>query len=168
MEQRLREIKEKFKECSSPCANQDIEALRNYMKIVGVVHPEIPKELVSMWNLSSEWHLIHDHYDVFGFNVFGPKKLVDLTACVFGDNEIRQEWEQELGPDSCAHIDWLCFASYSEYDYIFVNLNKDSTLFGATKHMVNNCNQENIATQAPFINFIDYMETRAENYREDD
>lgn len=164
VEQRLRETQHLFQECTSPVTNEDIATLLNYLKSIGVSDPSIPEEFEAMWKLSSDWHLIRDHYNVFGFNVFGPKKLPGLTNDVFGDDSIRQEWEDELGPLSCAHKDWLCFASFSEFDYIFVNLNKGSQLFGATKHMVNNCTKENIRTQPPFSNFINYMEDFIEKW----
>lgn len=39
----------------------------------------------------------------------------------------------------CGNKDWICISSYSEYDYIFVNVNKSSKFFGGTRHVINNC-----------------------------
>ena len=45
--------------------------------------------------MAAEWHsLKHGHYNVFGFNFYPPKKSLNST-CIFGDEELRIEWQNE-------------------------------------------------------------------------
>lgn len=162
---KIENINKLFKECKSPCLNKDIEKLIEDLKEYGIDNPDIPDELKILWKVSSEWHLIKNHCDVFGFNIYSPKDVIQITYNIFGDESIREEWN-EVGTDIfrhkclCGNKDWVCISGYSEYDYIFVNLNKDSLLFGATRHIVNNCGEDNELTDSPFEKFIDYIQNK--------
>ncbi|CAM0138160.1 hypothetical protein VKS41_001395 [Umbelopsis sp. WA50703] len=150
-----------------PATQRDFETFVEEIKVYGVSNPAIPNELESLWKIASEWHLIADHYNVFGFNIYGPKAVVQFTKDVFGDEEVREEWGSDHGEDSCGGADWLCLAGYSEFDYIFMNFNSQSKLFGATRHMVNNCDEDREFTNAPLANFVEHMITNIENYKEE-
>lgn len=176
----IRYISKIFKECKSPCLNEDIENLINDLKKYGINNAEIPEELKILWKISSEWHLIKDHCDVFGFNIYSPEQIIEIESsnCIFGDENIRKEWNKEgydiFGHEClCGDKDWVCIVAYSEYDYIFVNLNKDSSHFGFTRHMVNNTGEDDHLTDAPFENFINYikdyiLDYYLEHIKEDD
>jgi len=65
---------------------------------------------------------------------------------------------------SCATPDWLYFAYFSEYDYLFVNINSKSPQFGAVRHIVNNCCADDEFTDAPFSNFVELVNEYAKAY----
>lgn len=160
----IRNINKLFEKCKYPCKYEDIDMLLEYLRKYGVDNPGIPKELEIMWRISSEWHLIENHYDVFGFNIHSPEQIIKIESsnCIFGDENIRKEWNKEgydiFGHEClCGDRDWVCIVAYSEYDYIFVNLNKNSSYFGFTRHMVNNSGEDNHLTDAPFEKFINYI-----------
>ncbi|GAB5593433.1 hypothetical protein Unana1_08333 [Umbelopsis nana] len=146
-----------------PATQQDFETFVEEIKLYGVCNPAIPDELELLWNIVSEWHIIADQYDVFGFNIHGPKKVLQTTKNVFGDEDIRKEWVSDHGKDPCG-ADWLCLAGYTEYDYLFMNFNRQSELFGTTRHMVNNCNEEKELTKPPLANFVEYIKTHIESF----
>lgn len=160
---KIENIKEIFIECKPPCLDKDIEKLIEDLKKHGINNPDIPEELKILWNISSEWHLIEDHYNVFGFNIFSPKEIMKITNDIFGDENVRKEWLEDLGNTSCGNKDWICISSYSEYDYIFVNVNKNSNFFGGTRHVINNCTIDKKLTKPPFVNYIDYVKDFIEN-----
>jgi hypothetical protein len=164
----LKSLASQFKANEQPATDQDFEAFVEEIKQYGVSNPAIPEQLEALWKIASEWHLIDDNYDVFGFNIYGPKKIVQTTKNVFGDEDIRKEWVSDHGNDSCGGADWLCLAGYTEYDYIFMNFNKQSDLFAATRHMVNNCNEDEELTKPPFANFVGYIKTYIENFKEEE
>mmetsp|Transcript_673 Transcript_673/g.620 ORF Transcript_673/g.620 Transcript_673/m.620 type:complete len:98 (-) Transcript_673:25-318(-) len=69
---------------------------------------------------------------------------------------------------SCASDDWTCIGESSEFDFFFVNLRKSSPNFGMVKHIVNNCDEETVFTEAPFDRFLDLVEAfTAEQATED-
>ncbi|KAG2176380.1 hypothetical protein INT43_005614 [Umbelopsis isabellina] len=150
-----------------PATQVDFNTFLEELKQYGVHNPAIPNELESLWKIASEWHLIADHYNVFGFNIYGPKTVLQTTKNVFGEEEIRQDWASDHGEDSCGGADWLCLAGYTEFDYIFMNFNSQSKLFGATRHMVNNCNDDREFTNAPFVEFVKHIKANIEKYKED-
>lgn len=158
VEKTLKNINKYFKECKSPCVDKDIEILIENLKKYGINDPNIPKELKIIWKIASEWHLIEDHYNVFGFNIYNPNDIIRITNDIFGDDNCRKEWLENIGKYSCGNKDWICIIGYSEYDYIFVNLNKNSPFFGSTRHIVNNCTIDEHLTDPSFTNFIDYMQ----------
>lgn len=158
----------RFKIVGPPASNEDLDTFIKNCKSLGMTHPAIPEELESLWRIGSEWHLVEEHYNVFGFNIYNPKEIIQITGKIFGGEEIKQEWASEIQGISCADKDWLCVCGYSEYDYIFMNFDKESSLFGATRHMVNNCNTDEELTAPPASNFIAYVERYLENWNEDE
>ena len=127
---KIENIKENFIECKPPCLDKDIEKLIEDLKEYGINNPDIPEELKILWNISSELHLIESHYNVFGFNIFSPKEILKITNDIFGDENV-------IGNISCGNKDWICISSYSEYDYIFVNVNKSSKIFYKILYIIN-------------------------------
>ncbi|KAK9752641.1 hypothetical protein K7432_018017 [Basidiobolus ranarum] len=162
----MNSLASQFKANDQPATDQDFTAFVSEMSGYGVSNPAIPDHLKTLWKIASEWHLIEDNYNVFGFNIYGPKNIVQVTKNVFGDEDIRKEWATDNGNESCGGTDWLCLAGYDEYNYIFMNFNKQSDLFGSTRHMVNNCNEDNDLTKPPFSNFIEYVKGHIENFKE--
>ena len=160
---KIENIKDKFIECKFPCTDKDKNKLIIDLKEYKIDNPDIPEELKILWNISSEWHLIEDHHNVFGFNIFSPKEIIKITNDIFGDENVRKEWLEDLGNNSCGNKSWICISSYSEYDYIFVNVNKKSKYFGGTRHMINNCTIDNELTKPPFVNYINYVKEFIEN-----
>ena len=167
VDHQIQELAKQFKANSAPAQEHDLQKLLEDMKANNVSNPAIPKDLEKLWKVASEWHLIEDHIEVFGFNIYSPTKLIGTTLQIFGDKEIKTEWAQEQGDNSCAGSDWLCLAGYSEFDYVFVNLNEKSPFFGSTRHMVNNTGEEHEASKAPFSNFITYANDKCEQYFKD-
>ena len=55
-------------------------------------------------------------------------------------------------------MDWALVCITSEYDFYFVNVRADSAQFGSTRHIVNNCYEEQKFTEPPFDNFLDVVE----------
>jgi hypothetical protein len=97
-------------------------------------------------SLGAEWHLLPtEHYNVFGFNLLDWASAERLTADIFGDAEERLAWaarELEKGKVSCAQEGWKAFASFSEFDYLFVCADEESPSFGMVRHIVNNLPEE--------------------------
>ncbi|KAI8973750.1 hypothetical protein BDF20DRAFT_671134 [Mycotypha africana] len=165
------QLKDKFAEVYPPATDDELQSLivnleaSNEGLAIG-----IPDDLSSLWRISSEWHLIKDHYNVFGFNIYSPQQVIPVTNDIFGGSEdVRQEWVMMSGQEqeSCGSAGWMCIASYSEYDYIFMNFNKRSRMFGTTRHMVNNTNEDNALTNPPFSNFIEYVLDFVEGYQQE-
>ena len=67
----------------------------------------------------------------------------------------RSEQSGSAGPH------WALLCQTGEYDYYFVNLCKTSRDFGATRHIVNNCCEDEQFTDAPFERFLDVVEAYA-------
>ena len=122
---------------------------------------ELPESLKQILKIGAKWNFTIDSCDVFNCNIYlvAPSKTVDI----FGDEECKQEWLDEHGENSCAGKDWALLCATSEYDYFFVNIRKDSEHFGATRHIVNNCNEEEPFTAAPFENFLNVVEAYAKS-----
>lgn len=163
--QNIKNINKLFKECESPCLDKDIEIFIEYLKNKEINNPDVPEELKIMWKTSSEWHLIKDHYNVFGFNIHSPRQIIELETsnCIFGNDDFRKVWKDDHGNNSCGNEDWVCIVTCSEFDYIFVNLNKNSSLYGSTRYIINNCDEDKHLTDSPFSNFIDYIQKFIEN-----
>ncbi|CAO3660001.1 unnamed protein product [Umbelopsis vinacea] len=159
----LKSLASQFKANEQPATDQDFEAFVEEIKQYGVSNPAIPDQLEALWKIASEWHLIDDNYDVFGFNIYGPKKIVQTTKNVFGDGTLEKN-----GYLTMAMTPAVVQTGYTEYDYIFMNFNKQSDLFAATRHMVNNCNEDEELTKPPFANFVGYIKTYIENFKEEE
>ena len=106
-----------------------------------------PYLLIELWRAGSEWHLLESgHHNVFGFNIFSIETVITITANIFGDEEERQAWAvRETGKGkshSCAESTWFAFASFSEFDYLFICSDPDSDCYGNVRHIVNNCCEE--------------------------
>ena len=120
----------------------------------------LPAPLISMLKLGAKWNFTKDSYDVFNGNIV-VKAPADTTE-IFGDEDTRAEWSEAHGGDeSCAGKDWALVYATSEFDFYFVNLRVDSPDFGATRHTVNNCFEDEPFTAAPFERFLDVVEAWA-------
>lgn len=112
-----------------------------------VQQPAVPPTLASMWLESRTWHFSEGHCDVFGFNIFSPDSVKNVTVQIFGDLECRDDWlehmrDRQPEQPSVAERGWLCIASLSEYDFLFSCFDLSSPNFGHVRHMVNNCCEE--------------------------
>ena len=108
-----------------------------------------PSLLREIWKRGNEWHLLeHDHYNCFGFNIFSIESLDDISLSIFGDSEERQAWsERETNKNgkfsvSCADLSWRAFASFSEFDFLFICIKEESKEHGTVRHIINNCCEE--------------------------
>lgn len=119
----------------------------------------LPPGLQALLRIAPKWNFTKGSCDVFNCNLF---LMSPRDSDIFGDTECRQEWATEHGEESCAGEDWACICASSEYDFYFVNLRKASPLFGTTRHIVNNCNEEEIFSEPPFERFLDAVEAYAE------
>jgi len=120
---------------------------------------KLPELLRNVLKMGAKWNFTKDSYDCYGCNIMvvPPAKTTDI----FGDEDCRQEWLDDHGDESCAGKDWALVCVTSEYDFYFVNIRADSELYGATRHIVNNCYEEEAFTQPPFTNFLDVVEAYA-------
>merc|ERR1712098_348713 len=110
-----------------------------------------PTEIKEMLRLSSGWHLTSDYWGVNLFKDWNEDEVdtseekagmwMDKTI-IIGDAEMVKEWE--------------CFATLSEYDYLFVCVIPGEQ-FGATRHIVNNCWEDTPFTPAPFGCFLEKL-----------
>jgi len=146
--------------------DEDIAALEAAVSSRHGVRAKVPAELRALWRHAQEWHLIPDHYDVFGFNIPVPAALPILATSVFGGEEERRQWQQDAtgDPPSSAAPGWVPFAATSEFDFLTVNLDADTTGpmgWGATRHVVNNCGTDRPLTSAPFCHFMGKLEALA-------
>eukprot|EP00439_Symbiodinium_sp_Y106_P072654 s795_g13.t1 len=112
----------------------------------------LPSILVELMKMGAKWTF----KDLFHLEMFVLTDEANLD--IFGDEECRDDWREEHGDDNCANTWWLCIGNSSEYDYYYVNAKEDSPDFGQVRHIVNNCDEESIYTQAPFDNFLDAVE----------
>lgn len=90
IEDELKVIKDNFKENKQPAIDEDFKTLIKEMQTYGVKNADIPEELKVLWKISSEWHLIEDNYDVFGFNIYNPKQIIQYTKNIFGDENCKK------------------------------------------------------------------------------
>jgi hypothetical protein len=122
---------------------------------------KLPDSLRATLKLGAKWNFTKGSYDVFNGNLY-VKAPADTTD-IFGDEDCRAERLKEHGGESsCAGKDWALVYVTSEYDFYFVNLRADSPEFGAVRHIVNNCYEEEAFTAAPFDRFLDVVEAWAE------
>ena len=107
-----------------------------------------PSLLREIWKFGNEWHLLErDHYNCYGFNIFSIESLDDISLSIFGDSEERQAWaERETNNGrfsiSCADLSWRAFASFSEFDFLFICIDEESKEHGTVRHIINNCCEE--------------------------
>eukprot|EP00931_Biecheleriopsis_adriatica_P063554 TRINITY_DN38509_c0_g1_i1.p1 TRINITY_DN38509_c0_g1~~TRINITY_DN38509_c0_g1_i1.p1 ORF type:complete len:285 (+),score=62.81 TRINITY_DN38509_c0_g1_i1:49-855(+) len=123
---------------------------------------ELPDSLTALLQIAPKWNFTKGSCDVFNCNIY----LLSPENCdIFGDEECREEWKSSHDKDfeggSCAGKDWACIGATSEYDFYFVNLCKESPLFGATRRIVNNCDEEDEFTEPPFEKFLNVVEAYA-------
>jgi hypothetical protein len=115
---------------------------------VSLIDPPLrtPPLLREIWRIGNEWHLLESgHHNVFGFNIFSIETVDKVSADVFGDDDERQAWagrEAMKGRSSCAETSWRAFASFSEFDYLFICIDPEIIDYGKVKHIVNNCCEE--------------------------
>ena len=143
----LRPVAERHGSCAAAATHADLQSAVTALQAEGVAQPAVPPSVAALWLESAEWHFSRDHYDVFGCNIFPPNRLPELTLQIFGDAENRADWRTDAqqrapGEPSVADPGWLVWASFSEYDYLFVCFDSTSPHHGHVRHMVNNCCEE--------------------------
>jgi len=123
---------------------------------------ELPSALQRLFQICAKWNFTKNSYDVFNCNLF---LMSPDNSDIFGDDDLREEWNKSHAGDfdggSCAGKDWACFGATSEYDFYFVNICSNSPIFGSTRRVVNNCDEEYHFTQPPFERFLDVVEAYA-------
>ena len=153
---RARAVAERHGSCAAAATRADLRSLVTALQAEGqgggesgalpVPQPAVPPSVAALWLEGAEWHFSRDHCDVFGCNIFPPARLPELTVQIFGDAENRADWQQQqraaAGEPSVADPGWLVWASFSEYDYLFVCFDSASPHHGHVRHMVNNCCEE--------------------------
>jgi len=158
-EARLEQLKELFLKQGE--IHSEPDHAKNELSHEGVLDEghELPELLQNVLKIGAKWNFTKDSYDCFGCNILvvSPAKTTDI----FGDEECRKDWLEEHGDESCAGKDWALVCVTSEYDFYFVNIRADSEQFGATRHIVNNCFEEEVFTKAPFATFLDVVEAFA-------
>eukprot|EP00798_Chlamydomonas_sp_ICE-L_P000671 gene671-2102_t len=120
-----------FAETTTTVVDSEIQSFLDDLEGYGVSNPAVPPVLQQLWDQSTKWHLIHDHYNI-----------VSTTKNVFGDESCRLEWRERTPQPNCAGAGWLCFGSFSEYDYLFICVDGQDIDFGCLRWMVNNCCEE--------------------------
>jgi len=132
-----------------------------------VKKPAFPPEFRELLRRAGTWSLGQDPWGL-QLGAFSKSRKEE----VFGGPEMLHEWHDETHQIvknvqvSCATPDWLYFAHYSEYDYLFVNINSESKEFGAVRHIVNmyHCFADDEFTDAPFSNFVKLISSFAKQY----
>mmetsp|Transcript_55213 Transcript_55213/g.147855 ORF Transcript_55213/g.147855 Transcript_55213/m.147855 type:complete len:203 (-) Transcript_55213:98-706(-) len=120
---------------------------------------QMPAPLRSMLKLGAKWNFTKGSCDVFVCNVYA---VAPADTEIFGDDDLRAEWSKDHGgEESCAGKDWALVCVTSEFHFYFVNLRTDSPNFGSTRHIVNNCDEEDAFTSPPFERFLDVIEAWA-------
>jgi len=157
---RLESLKELFVKHGELHSEPAAEFLRHDASLPAGL--ELPASLKELLCVAAKWNFTKGSCDVFDCNI-----CLNKPGCteVFGGEAEREEWKdghkKDCGGESCAGEGWACICASSEYDYYFVNLRKDSPQFGATRHIVNNANEERVFTDAPFERFLDVVEAYA-------
>ena len=145
-QQRASSLKEKFcqfGECGQP--------------FIDKTHKNLPEPMNALLTVAGEWHIMPDHFGVFGFNLFDNGTFLNKTL-ILGDEDLVKEWKDEHSSPNCAEEAWECFAAVSEYDYLFVCVDYDSPHYGYTRHIVNNCWEDNSLLDASFDVFFEKLE----------
>ena len=107
---------------------------------------------------------------MYGFNLFPSYELDNVDAVealhrifinkeiIFGDAAQMMEWRDRHPHPNCGDNGWECFAVVSEFDYLFVCTDTNTPDFGATRWIVNNCDDDKSLTGPPFDNFFKRIE----------
>ena len=83
-----------------------------------------------------------------------------------GDEDMVKEWAARHPSPNCAEAGWELLAAVSEFDYIFVCVDATSEHFGATRRVVNNCDEDMVCTPAPFSKFVERLDAFADKWLE--
>ena len=139
----------------------------NLRKVKHHLHPM----LEIMWSRSEEWHLLpSDHCDVYGFNIWAPIWLDDVTDMVFGGPSERKNWSlganlklsscsAESAQSSCALPGWICCMAFSEFDYLLFCLDQKSLQYGHVHHVNVHNEEENFCCTIDelFLYLLDFV-----------
>ena len=117
------------------------------------INPNWPPEFQAMLRRGRRWVLL-DEYTV-GVGIFMTKsghfmKKVD----VFLEESLMDEWYDEHDGANCCCDEYECFAFDGDYDYYFINIDPSDRDYGSTRHVVNNCFDDEVQTKGPFRNFL--------------
>ncbi|KAL6041850.1 hypothetical protein QOT17_024741 [Balamuthia mandrillaris] len=139
----------------------------------------LPRELKQFYLFANGMNRIGCEFWCFGDNFYPLEKCGYKTKKdIFGDEGIMKEWrkekeEKELSPGgSCASPGWILFGASSEFDYYFINCAPNSPFFGQVRHIVNNCNEDELLAPS-FQAFIQTVtkgmeQRRSTNNKEED
>jgi len=123
----------------------------------------IPESMAALLAVAAEWHIIKDHYNVFECNLFQEGKFLNKVE-IIGDQDLVTEWKDDHDSPNCAEEGWECFGAVSEYDYLFVCVDQSSSYYGFTRHIVNNCWEDNSLVEGHFDLFFEKLEQYAEEW----
>jgi len=154
---KLKEIAEKDGEVHGEAKVEGCKALASGEWSDSEKGLELPALLSMMLQEGVKWNFTKDSMDCFGLNIFVAPPTE--TTFIFGDEDMKKEWVNDISGENCAEGDrWASVAVSSEYDYFFVNLDQESDRFGAVRHIVNNIQEDTPFTEPPFENFLDVVE----------
>jgi hypothetical protein len=86
---------------SAPATEAEIEELLDYLRGCGVENPVVPPFLKRIWERGASWARIEDSYGCYGLNFVEPEHGVTRDE-IFGDEELRREWQEQHGVNSTA------------------------------------------------------------------
>mmetsp|Transcript_42319 Transcript_42319/g.79260 ORF Transcript_42319/g.79260 Transcript_42319/m.79260 type:complete len:318 (+) Transcript_42319:62-1015(+) len=124
---------------------------------------DLPPELREMFLAASQWSVQKNSCGVFGLNFFEKGSFIEKVQ-LFGDEDLLADWAKEHKEPNVATDDWECIAAVSEFDFIFVNVNKSSKNWGATRIITNNCFEDKPLCPAPFSKFLDKVDKFVQKY----
>lgn len=126
----------------------------------------LPKELNEMINASVAWHSQEGSMDVEGLNLWirNTKHQRDQEKIqIFGDKDLLEEQKKDK-VSVCAKDQWTVLGATSESDYLFVNTDRSSKDFGATRLLLIEIPEDHLLTPAPFDNFLKAVEAWMEKW----
>lgn len=135
-------VQSRFFDVKPPASAADVQGFLDELSKCAAGEVALPPLLAALWKQGSEWHLLKDHYGVFGLNFESPSKVIALSNDVFGEQDVRKEWANEHDAGA-ASAGWVCFGAFSEFDFLFVCCLKNSPSFNTVRWIVNNCSEEN-------------------------
>jgi hypothetical protein len=146
-----------YGECDEPSTSMDT-----------MTNANLPEALQALLSVSGEWHIHLHHYGAYGCNLFKKGAFFDKMGVVGrGSDEYLADWRNDHDSPNCAEDGWECFCRISEYDFIFVCVDAGSPYYGYTRHLVDNCCEDDPFLDGPFDVFFEFLEGFADAWLED-
>jgi hypothetical protein len=119
----------------------------------------LPEGYQEMIKIGKHWSLTGDK--MTGVNIIGSFLP---TSEVIGDEDAIHAWEVDHEGPNCADNDYKAFIRCGEFEYLFVNTNAASPIFGATRLCITTANEDDELSPAPFINFLKLLDVYSKGY----